>query len=89
MKGGHTLHEKIKFKNKEIAKLAEDLGYHKINQMTRNSQLIFSNAKNYISFDVDQHNILGWKMASSPQKLNSKTTRTGTFSLDLKTRIKD
>lgn len=83
------MHEKIKYTNKEITILAEKLGYHRIKQKTRNHQLIFTNNQYYISFDLDQHNCLGWKKAKSPDKLNSKNTRDGTYSLDLKQRIGD
>ena len=47
-------------------------------------QPVFSNGKNYISPDVDGHNVSGgWKM------FDRNGRRTGTYSPDLSTRIKD
>jgi hypothetical protein len=47
-------------------------------------QTVFSNGKNYISRDIDSHNVTnGWKM------FNKKGERIGTYSSDLTTRLKD
>ncbi|WP_053983766.1 toxin C-terminal domain-containing protein [Niameybacter massiliensis] len=79
--------EKIKYPNKEIKQIAEKLGFVLTKYRTFNNQLIFTDGKNFISHDVDQHNGGFWKMAKSIKKLNLKNSRCGTFSCDLKTRI--
>ncbi|HID7709975.1 TPA: polymorphic toxin-type HINT domain-containing protein, partial [Neisseria meningitidis] len=62
---------------------AKELGYRKIKERTRNDAAIFKKGKSYISRDVDSHNGGAWKEASSPEKLNRKETRNGTFDKNL------
>ncbi|MFW2500434.1 toxin C-terminal domain-containing protein [Clostridium diolis] len=66
-------------------------GYLKINQRSRCGQAIYFNKKTkiYITPDVDQHNGGYWKVAYSPDALNSKSTRLGTYNKDLSKRIGD
>ncbi|MDA3732363.1 toxin C-terminal domain-containing protein [Niameybacter massiliensis] len=78
---------RIKYTNKEIKQVAAELGHTLTNYRTFNDQLIFTDGKNFISHDIDQHNGGFWKVAKSVKKLNSKDKRYGTFSRDLKTRI--
>ena len=58
---------------------AKELGYRKIKERTRNDAAIFKKGNSYISRDKDGHNGGAWKEASSPEKLNKKETRNGTF----------
>ncbi|ENV56902.1 hypothetical protein F951_01242, partial [Acinetobacter soli CIP 110264] len=64
-------------------KAAETMGYTRTNYRTRNGAVIFKKGNSYISRDVDGHNGGAWKEASSPQKLNSKETRNGTFDINM------
>jgi hypothetical protein len=59
------------------------LGYRKIKERTRNDAAIFKKGNSYISRDKDGHNGGAWKEASSPEKLNKKETRNGTFDKNL------
>ncbi|MDO7484452.1 toxin C-terminal domain-containing protein [Acinetobacter baumannii] len=67
----------------EAQKAAKLLGYQKTNYRTRNKAAVFKKGNSYISRDVDGHNGGAWKEASSPEKLNSKETRNGTFDINL------
>ncbi|WP_082249234.1 toxin C-terminal domain-containing protein, partial [Acinetobacter calcoaceticus] len=69
--------------DKDAQKAAKLLGYEKTNYRTRNKAAVFKNGKSYISRDVDGHNGGAWKEASSPEKLNSKETRNGTFDINM------
>ena len=62
---------------------AKELGYRKIKERTRNNAAIFKKGNSYISRDKDGHNGGAWKEASSPEKLNKKETRNGTFDKNL------
>ena len=62
---------------------AKELGYRKIKERTRNDAVIFKKGNSYISRDKDGHNGGAWKEASSPEKLNKKETRNGTFDKNL------
>ena len=62
---------------------AKELGYRKIKERTRNDAAIFKKGNSYISRDKDGHNGGAWKEASSPEKLNKKETRNGTFDKNL------
>ncbi|WP_017210150.1 toxin C-terminal domain-containing protein [Clostridium beijerinckii] len=66
-------------------------GYIKINQRSRCNQSIYYNQKDktYITPDIDQHNGGYWKMAYTPDKLNRKNTRLGTYNENLSERIGD
>ncbi|UOO80756.1 toxin C-terminal domain-containing protein [Uruburuella testudinis] len=68
----------------EAAKAAKSLGYIKTNFRTKSGAVIFKKDNSYITRDVDGHIGGAWKEASSPEKLNSKNTRNGTFDLNLK-----
>ena len=64
--------------------MAERLNYRKIKELSH-GELVFYNPKTkrslrYISFDNTSHNGGVWKAASSVKSLNSKATRTGTYS---------
>lgn len=66
------------------ATAAAKLGYSKTNYVTRNGAAVFKKGNSYISRDVDGHNGGAWKEASSPEKLNNKATRNGTFDINMK-----
>jgi len=73
---------------KEATEAANNLGFKKIKE-TVHGQAVFKKGRRYITRDVDSHNGGAWKMAFSVKDLGSKSTRSGTFSADLKTRIGD
>ena len=74
----------------EAASAAKAMGFQKINETVHGGQAVFKKGRQYISRDFDGHKPDGaWKMASSVKKLGSKSTRDGTFSADLKTRVGD
>lgn len=76
---------------KESKKVAENLGYVKTNYLAKNGEPIYYNkkTKTYISQDVGSANGMGphnggvWKMAKSPNDLNKKSTRMGTYDKEL------
>lgn len=68
----------------QAATAAAKLGYSKISERTSYGAAIYKKGNSYISRDMDGHNGGAWKEASSPSKLNSKTTRNGTFDVNLK-----
>lgn len=73
--------------SKESQQAAKKLGYEKTNYRAKNGEPIYYNkkTKTYISQDIGSadgsgpHNGGGWKMGKSPQELNSKSTRLGTY----------
>ncbi|MDO4897047.1 MAG: toxin C-terminal domain-containing protein [Moraxella sp.] len=67
----------------EATKAATALGYTKTNYRTKSGAVVFRKGNSYISRDVDGHNGGAWKEASSPEKLNSKGTRNGTFDINM------
>ncbi|WP_228702691.1 toxin C-terminal domain-containing protein [Faucicola boevrei] len=67
----------------EATKGATALGYTKTNYRTKSGAVVFKKGNSYISRDVDGHNGGAWKEASSPEKLNSKDTRNGTFDVNM------
>jgi hypothetical protein len=75
--------------NKEITEQASKLGYKtrippQKSPINSHGQPVYTDGKNYLSPDVDGHNITnGWKM------FNRRGKRTGTYDWDLKTRLKD
>jgi RHS repeat-associated protein len=73
---------------KEAAAAAEGLGFRKLNARIH-GQAIFTDGRRFITRDVDGHQGGAWKMADSIEGLASKSTRTGTYSADLRTRIAD
>lgn len=77
--------KKIVYSNDIAAtEAAKALGYVKTNYRTKNGAAIFKKNNSYISRDVDGHNGGAWKEASSPEKLNAKSTRNGTFDVNMK-----
>lgn len=73
--------------DKEAQAAAKKLGYTKISE-TCGKAAIFRNKKakgpEYISRDIDGHNGGAWKGASSPERVCSKETRSGTYDKNLK-----
>ena len=73
--------------SKESQQAAKKLGYEKTNYRAKNGEPIYYNkkTKTYISQDIGSadgsgpHNGGVWKMGKSPQELNSKSTRFGTY----------
>ena len=66
--------------NKQATDLAEYNGYKVVkNLRTRNGQPIYTNGKDFISPDLDSHNGGVWKKARTPDALNRKDTRDGTY----------
>ena len=73
--------------SKQSQQAAKKLGYEKTNYRAKNGEPIYYNkkTKTYISQDIGSadgsgpHNGGGWKMGKSPQELNSKSTRLGTY----------
>lgn len=63
-------------------KAANGLGYQKTNYRSH-GRPVFTNGKNYISPDVDGHTGGVWKMAKTPEGLNKKSTRLGTYDSQL------
>ncbi|HGO5815439.1 TPA: toxin C-terminal domain-containing protein [Mannheimia haemolytica] len=63
--------------------VAKELGYIKTNYRTKSGAAVFKKGNSYITRDVDGHNGGAWKEASSPEKLNKKETRNGTFDINL------
>ncbi len=68
----------------EATEKARSLGYYKTNYKSH-GQAVYYNSKNktYITLDKDSHNGGVWKMAKSPEDLQSKKTRMGTYDEDL------
>ncbi len=69
--------------DKTAGKAAEAMGYKKTNYRTKNGAAVYKKGNSYISRDVDGHNGGAWKEASSVDKLNSKSTRNGTFDVNM------
>lgn len=87
-KNNHIHQVRIKQKpvferDSDAAKVAKDLGYTRTNYRTKAGAVVFKKGNSYITRDVDGHNGGAWKEASSPEKLNSKETRNGTFDINL------
>jgi RHS repeat-associated protein len=72
----------------EATKAAKALGFERTNYRSH-GQPVFTDGKKFISPDVGSgdgsgsHNGGVWKMAKTPEALNSKDTRTGTFDAEL------
>lgn len=67
----------------ELTKIANKLGYTKVNGAKSNGQAVYTNGKTYITYDVDAHNGGFWKMAKTIDGLRSKSTRMGTYDRNL------
>ncbi|WP_152961918.1 toxin C-terminal domain-containing protein [Aneurinibacillus migulanus] len=82
----------VRMTTKEATAAAKKLGYEPTNHTTKNKQKIFYNkkTKTYISQDIGSadgsppHKGGVWKMAKSPEALNRKETRMGTYDANLK-----
>ena len=70
----------------EATKVANDLGYKKINEMIH-GQAIYKKGRRYITPDADGHNGGAWKVANSVKNLGAKETRKGTFNIDLTVKV--
>jgi hypothetical protein len=67
---------------KEAQLAANELGYVRISE-TSHGQAIFKKGNLYITRDIDGHSGGAWKMATSVKDLGSKSTRLGTFDINL------
>ena len=74
-------------KTAEATKVANDLGYKKINEMIH-GQAIYKKGRRYITPDADGHNGGAWKVANSVKNLGAKETRKGTFNIDLTVKVR-
>jgi hypothetical protein len=68
--------------NNQQAQMAAELGYTKTSSYSH-GQLVFTNGKTYISYDKDSHSGGTWKMATSIDRLSSKSTRMGSYDSNL------
>jgi len=80
--------------NSYSVKIAKSLGYTKVQGQYSHGSAIYYNPKasrnmQYISVDTESHIGGYWKAASSIKNLSDKTTRYGTFTWDLSTRLGD
>lgn len=83
--------EWVRMTSKESAAAAKELGFEKTNMRAKNGEPIYYNkkTKTYISQDIGSgdgsgpHNGGVWKQAKTPEKLNSKSTRIGTYDANL------
>ena len=81
----------VRMTAKESAEAAKKLGFEKTNMRAKNNEPIYYNrkTKTYISQDIGSgdgsgpHNGGVWKQAKTPEKLNSKGTRMGTYDANL------
>ena len=77
--------------SKESATAANKLGFEKTKYRAKNGEPIYYNkkTKTYISQDIGSadgsgpHNGGVWKQVKSPEALNSKRTRMGTYDMNL------
>ena len=78
--------------SKESAQAAKKLGFEKTKYRAKNGEPIYFNrkTKTYISQDIGSgdgsgsHNGGVWKQAKTPDKINSKNTRMGTYDANLR-----
>lgn len=68
--------------SKQATEAAKDLGFQKTN-FTSHGQPVFKKGNTYITPDVDGHNGGVWKAAGSVKDLGSKSTRWGTYDINL------
>jgi hypothetical protein len=67
---------------------AREMGWTKTNYRAGGGEeAVFKKGRHYISRDEDGHNGGAWKMADSPEKLQNKKLRMGTFNKDLTQRV--
>lgn len=64
--------------NSQATDLADWLGYRSTGQTLRGEK-VFTNGKQFIVQDTTSHSGGVWKMAKSPEALNSRTSRMGTY----------
>lgn len=82
----------VRMTTKQSTDAAKKLGYEPTNYTAKNGERIYYNkkTKTYISQDIGSgdgsgtHNGGVWKMAKSPEALNKKDTRMGTYDGNLK-----
>lgn len=67
----------------DAAKGATDLGYTRTNLRSSGDTAIFKKGNSYITRDRTGHKGGAWKEASSPENLNKKSTRNGTFDVNM------
>ena len=72
----------LPLKGKSADEAAEQLGYTKTNYKSH-GQPVYKKGNRYITPDVDSHNGGAWKMADSVANLRSKSTRMGTYDINL------
>ena len=68
----------------DAKKAAEALGYKKTNYTTKSGAAVYKKGNSYISRDTTGHIGGAWKEASSVDALNRKSTRNGTFDVNMK-----
>jgi RHS repeat-associated protein len=66
----------------QAEQMAKRVGY-RWTRFTSSGQRVFTNGKTFISQDITSHSGGLWKMARTVKDLGSKTTRMGTYDLDL------
>jgi hypothetical protein len=69
--------------------LAEHIGFQRTNARSHGQPVYQNGANDFITPDVDAHLGATWKRATSVENLKRKTTRMGSYSQDLKTRLGD
>lgn len=74
----------MKTQNYDYDALAEKLGFTKLLRGQRShGQAVYRKKRRFITPDVDSHNGGIWKIATSLENLNSKSSRLGTYDADL------
>jgi uncharacterized protein YukE len=72
----------------EAHRKALDMGFVKLHERS-SDEAIYRKGRRYISRDLDGHNGGAWKMGYGPDKLKDRTTRLGTYNMDLTQRVGD
>jgi len=72
----------IPLRGKDADNAAAKLGFQKTNYRS-NGQPVYKRGNRYITPDVDCHNVGAWKMADSVKNSASKSTRMGTYDINL------
>lgn len=78
-KGARGVQNAQRLTNSQATDLANWLGFHSIGRTTQHGELIFRKGKRYISADRTGHGGGVWKMAKSPDALDSASKRLGTY----------
>lgn len=79
--------DKQRLTNPELRKIAKEYGYTDVKKQFCHNQLIFTNRKYFISYDIDSHSGGFWKKATSIRNLGSKDNRLGTYEKNPEVRI--